>query len=414
MKNIDLPVSKAARDVVATLQEAGFETYIVGGAIRDILLGREPKDFDIATAATPENVRAVFGRRSCRIIGKRFRLVHVFGGGQLFEVSTFRRAPEKTGAEKRPGAVRGVENDHLIVADNDFGTAKEDAFRRDFTVNALFYDPIKGAIIDHTGMGVADIKSQKVRAIGDPALRFAEDPVRMLRALKLVAQFDFELDNETENALFANLPLLSCAAPSRLSLELEKILLSSYGDRHFEVFHDYGLLKYFLPQLNANWGTPERKRALALLFERNCRVEENVYRNSISLATALLALPFVEKRLTGASGNVYAADQVDADAISRELDRLFAPLTLMIRLKCAAQKILELLPKMVYTSGNGREFMRQHAYCHTREAAIILGIIAGGNGDQLDQRWLKGSENTRDNDRKKPPRKRRPAGGSKR
>ncbi len=409
MKKIDLPVSKAAYDVVATLQDAGFESYIVGGAIRDILLGKTPKDFDIATAATPEKVRAVFGRRSCRIIGKRFRLAHVFGNGQLFEVSTFRRAPADTGSEQQKKASHGIANDHLIVADNDFGTAKEDAFRRDFTVNALFYDPIKGEIIDHTGMGLDDIKNKKVRAIGDPGLRFAEDPVRMLRALKLVAQFDFELDNATENALFSNLPLLLCAAPSRLSLELEKILLSSYGDRHFEVFHDYGLLKYFLPQLNAAWGTPERKRALALLFERNCRVEEGFYRNSISLATALLTLPFIEKRLAGASGNIYAADQIDAAAIDEELDKLFAPLTLMIRLKSAAQKILLLLPKLVYSSGNGREFLRQHAYCHTREAAIIAGVVAGNDPETLADRWIAGMEIKSVSERKKPPRKRRPA-----
>ena len=129
----ELPVSANAKNVVSRLQEAGYETYIVGGAIRDMLMGRTPKDFDISTAATPEEIRQVFGRRSARIIGKRFRLAHVYSGGELFEVATFRRAPEKN------GQVSGEEG-NLIVSDNVFGTSSEDAARRDFTVNALFFN----------------------------------------------------------------------------------------------------------------------------------------------------------------------------------------------------------------------------------------------------------------------------------
>ncbi|MCQ2378703.1 MAG: hypothetical protein MJ016_05775 [Victivallaceae bacterium] len=409
MKKTDLDIDRSAREVVATLQSAGFESYIVGGAIRDLLLGRTPKDFDVATAATPEEVRTLFGRRSCRIIGKRFRLAHVFRGEQLFEVSTFRRAPAHTGAAERPGALRGAPNDRLIVSDNDFGTAPEDAFRRDFTVNALFYDPIGEKLVDYTGHGIADIEKKIVRSIGDPALRFAEDPVRMLRALKLVAQYDFELDNATENALFSNLKLLSCAAPSRLSLELEKILLSSYGDRHLEVFYDYGLLKYLLPRLSRQWGTPERERALALLFERNCRVEERRYRNSISLAAALLTLPFAEKRLTDKGGGLYPATS-DAAVIGEELVALFSPLNLIARLKDSALRILTLLPKLFASKGNGREWMRHRAYAHAREAAIIVAVVAGENPEAAARRWLPVEEPLPRVKRKRPPRKRRSSG----
>ena len=146
----ELPVSANARSVVSRLQKAGFETYIVGGAIRDMLMGRTPKDFDISTAATPEEVRQVFGRRSSRIIGKRFRLAHVYCGKELFEVATFRRAPEKNGQ-----AQDGESPGNLIVSDNVFGSSSEDAARRDFTVNALFYDPEKREIKDFTGQGSA-------------------------------------------------------------------------------------------------------------------------------------------------------------------------------------------------------------------------------------------------------------------
>ena len=222
----DFEISRGAYQVVDALQKAGFETYIVGGAIRDLLLKRKPKDFDISTSATPEEVRQVFGRRKARIIGKRFRLTHVTVNGELFEVSTFRRTPSVHAGDKNDEKFQKMP-ENLIVSDNDYGTAKEDAFRRDFTVNALFYDPVNKVLIDHTGMGIKDIENGVVRAIGEAALRFEEDPVRMIRALKLVAQFDFSLESATENALFGALPLLKHASAGRLSLELEKILKRS-------------------------------------------------------------------------------------------------------------------------------------------------------------------------------------------
>ena len=255
----DFAISRGAYTVVSELQAAGFESYIVGGAIRDLLMHREPKDFDISTSATPEEVRQVFGRRRARIIGKRFRLTHVTIDRELFEVSTFRRAPSASAGESRNEKFRQMP-DNMIISDNDYGTAVEDAFRRDFTVNALFYDPVKRELIDHTGMGMQDIASGTVRAIGEPALRFEEDPVRMLRALKLVAQFDFSLDAATENALFDSLALFRHASPGRLSLELEKILKSTSCDRHLEVFFDYGLLPFFLPFLAENCELRRRKR----------------------------------------------------------------------------------------------------------------------------------------------------------
>ena len=293
----DFVISRGAYEVVATLQDSGFETYIVGGAIRDLLLERKPKDFDISTSATPEEVRHVFGRRKARIIGKRFRLAHVTINDELFEVSTFRRTPQHNNAPASSGHNFHDLPENMIVSDNSYGSSQEDAFRRDFTVNALFYDPVKHDLIDHTGRGIEDIEKRIVRAIGDPLLRFEEDPVRMLRALKLVAQFDFSLDSDTENALFASLPLLQHASSGRLSLELEKILKSSYCDRHFEVFFDYGLLPYFLPELSASWGSEPCRQLIELLYERNCRVDAGIYRDSISLALAASAYPFVIKEL---------------------------------------------------------------------------------------------------------------------
>ena len=377
-----LEVSKNAVEAISTLQDAGFESYIVGGAVRDLLLGRSPKDFDISTAASPEEVRAVFGRRRARIIGKRFRLTHVYVGRELFEVSTFRRAPEGNGADER--GIKEPRNapEHLIFSDNAFGTAHEDAWRRDFTVNALFYDPLKEEILDYTGQGIADIEAHVVRAIGDPSLRFEEDPVRILRALKLVAQFDFALDAATENALFVKMPLIRHAAPSRLALELEKILQSCYGDRHLQVFHDYGLLEYLLPEFENGWGTPRHQYMMKLFFERNCRVDEGAYRASLSLGVATLAVAFVEKLCGSAPGGLWPETPEARTAIRAVLDKLFKPQNMMMKVNVAAERILLMQPELE-KSPLPRGLPRQRAYAHACELYRIRHLAVGEDAAAL-------------------------------
>ena len=405
---IKLPVSPNSRAVVTELQRAGYEAYIVGGAIRDLLLDRTPKDFDIGCSATPEQVREVFGRRRTRIIGKRFRLTHVTNKGELFEVSTFRKAPQEGGRGEQDARDGEEVPENLIVSDNDFGTSVEDAWRRDFTVNALFYDPVSGELYDHTGMGLEDIKSRTVRAIGDPALRFEEDPVRMLRALKLVGQFDFTLESATENALFASLELLKHASPSRLALELEKIFGSCCGDRHFRAFHDYCLLEFFLPALNHAWDTPPMDRALKLLYERNCRLDEGRYRNSVSLAMACVALPFVEQKLgiepgapVPSHGALRAAEEV--------VESIFLPLHMIIRLNLSAEKIIA--QQSFFDQGKlTRELLDSRTYPNARELKIIRSAVEGLDPEQTDREWPlppSGGEHHSGPRRKRPPRKRR-------
>ena len=377
-----LEVSDNAIEVISTLQNAGFESYIVGGAVRDLLLGRAPKDFDISTAAPPEKVREVFGRRRARIIGKRFRLTHVYVGRELFEVSTFRRAPDGNGADER--GIKEPQNapEHLIFSDNAFGTAREDAWRRDFTVNALFYDPLKEEILDYTERGVADMEAHVVRAIGDPSLRFEEDPVRILRALKLVAQFDFALDAATENALFAKMPLIRHAAPSRLALELEKILQSCYGDRHLQVFHDYGLLEYLLPEFENEWGSPYHQYMMKLFFERNCRVDEGAYRASLSLGVATLAVVFVEKLCGSAPGGLWRQTPEARTAIRAVLDKLFRPQNMMMKVNASAERILLMQPELE-KSPLPRGLPRQRAYAHACELCRIRHLTNGEDASTL-------------------------------
>ena len=398
-----LAISDTACSIVKTLQEANFETYVVGGAVRDLLLNRTPKDFDISTSATPEEIRAVFGRRKARIIGKRFRLVHLYADGDIYEISTFRQAPRSNGAENKKFASA----EHLILSDNDYGSAEEDAWRRDFTMNALFYDPSREEVLDLTGMGVEDIANQIVRAIGEPKLRFEEDPVRMLRALKMVAQFDFELDNPTENALFECLPLLKLVSPSRLTLELEKILKSSFCDRHFEVFHDYGLLPYFLPELSAEWGSPLQQRLSDLLYERNCRVDAGLYRDSVSLAIAAAALPFVERAFGNAPGSLWDPRTPGCGAVIADtVDNIFKPQNLMVRMREAACRILTLQPLLENPDDPRRgEIIQQHAYAHARELMLIrhAGLP---DAETLEKAWPRGIDRARNQHAKAPAKKR--------
>ena len=386
-------ISAGAYSVVAQLQGAGFETYIVGGAIRDLLLKRKPKDFDISTSATPEEVRHVFGRRRARIIGKRFRLTHVTVDGELFEVSTFRRAPQMNAGESGNEKFQRMP-ENMIVSDNSYGTSTEDAFRRDFTVNALFYDPVNCELIDHTGMGLKDIEDRVVRAIGEPALRFEEDPVRMIRALKLVAQFDFSLDAATENALFASLPFLQHASSGRLSLELEKILKSSSCDRHFEVFFDYGLLALFLPFLASVWGSSMQKTAIDLLYERNCRVDAGIYRDSISLALAAAALPFAEAELGRVDEVLWdKRDEESNDILLRIVRDIFAPQTLMVKVRESAVRIL-FTQSMLEHAGDAAvsTLIRHKSYAHARELLMIRHLAAGENIAALEMRYPRGRD----------------------
>ena len=272
--------------IIESLQQAGFETYLVGGAVRDLLLGLQPKDYDISTAATPEQIKHLFGRRKVMIIGKRFRLAHYYHGHEIIEISTFRRKPEKAEPVITPGK-------RIVFHDNEFGTSCEDAFRRDFTVNAIFYDPVKNAIVDYSNYGMKDLEAGIVRMIGDPAERFTEDPVRIIRAIKLVGQYGFTISTETEKELLAKMPLITSCSHSRLSLEFEKILKKTCSYKMLKTMYEYGLLQYILPFFHEYWKTSECESMRKLLELRNSRVDAGLHRNSLSIAIAAMTFPFI-------------------------------------------------------------------------------------------------------------------------
>jgi len=239
-------ISSCALRTTQMLQRHDFAAFIVGGAVRDLLLGRRPKDFDIATSATPEEVRGLF-RRS-RVIGRRFRLVHVMCGPERVEVSTFRGSnPVEEDGER-------VSDEHgRILRDNVFGTQEQDATRRDFTINALFYDPSSQEIWDYHG-GVPDLIKRRLRMIGDPETRYREDPIRMLRAVRLAASRGLEIDAATRRPIRRLAGLLAHVPPSRLLDELLKLLLSGHAAEGVAQLRKEGLHHGVLPLLDAAMG----------------------------------------------------------------------------------------------------------------------------------------------------------------
>lgn len=250
-RNIDSDALK----VLYRLHEAGHTAYLVGGSVRDLLLGRRPKDFDIGTSAHPYQIKKLF--RNCWIIGRRFRLAHVKFGPKTIEVATFRKvvdpaAPDAPPADSPPVVVASSPApppDALpIHRDNTFGTPEEDAFRRDFTINGLFYDIGTFAVIDYVG-GLADLERRVVRSIGDPHVRFVEDPVRMLRAAVMTARLGFDLDPLVSEAIAEHRALIATASAARLLEEYFKILRSGYAEATFAALGRLRLLELMTPEL---------------------------------------------------------------------------------------------------------------------------------------------------------------------
>ena len=382
--NIQNKIAPHIIETVDKLQSAGYETYIVGGAVRDSILDRTPKDYDISTAATPNQICKVFGHRDSMIVGKRFRLVHLRHGREIIEISTFRKEPDTKGIPA--GHRHAPPPENMIFRDNEFGSSEEDAWRRDFTVNALFYDPVADKILDYTGLGLDDIKNGVVRAIGDPALRFEEDPVRILRALKLVGQYAFKPDPITDDAIRMNLNLITHASTSRLSLELEKILKNAYSGKIITAFHEYGFLRYYLPFLDANWDTEACRYAIALLTEKNARLRAGYYRDSISLAVAVLTLPFVEYEIgENTPGGLWENVRGIGWELKNVMTKVLSPRQIIKRISASALKMLMMQPAFKEGRKLGSLFTSQ-SYAHGRELMVIQNEV-NWHIDGIEDRW---------------------------
>jgi poly(A) polymerase len=302
----DHPISRQNIDpdalkVLYRLRQFNYIAYLVGGSVRDLLLGRTPKDFDIGTSAHPYQVKRLF--RNCWIIGRRFRLAHVKFGPKVIEVATFRRQIP-AGTEEEPVAVPPVavpvatavdDPDLLIHHDNTFGTPEEDAFRRDFTLNALFYDIETHAIIDYVG-GLDDIRAGIIRCIGVPEERFQEDPVRMLRAIALAARLDFRIDEPILRAIEKYHGELARSAPARLMEEIYKVLRAGFAEHTFQMLVETGLLAAIAPEVPGRINAAFWQSLAAIdNYRRSFKRNPESLSNAILLGSLLIPLGLLEQ-----------------------------------------------------------------------------------------------------------------------
>lgn len=288
-------VSDNTLKVLYRLHNQGYRAYLVGGAVRDLMLGRQPKDFDIGTDAKPNEVRRLF--RNSRIIGRRFRLVHVFFQDEIVEVSTFRRDPQP---EDQDG-----DDELLITDDNTYGTPREDAFRRDFTVNALFYDIADFSVHDYVG-GIEDLDDGVVRAIGEPDVRFQEDPVRMLRACEFAARLGFGIDRDTQQAIYDQRRQLEKAAPARLIEEVLGLLRCGAAARAIQWMMDLGLLEVLLPEAFDMLAVEERGMGR---FDRVPAALDEMIAEGVELSDATLLASLLVSRVLLRRFDVEGVDQ---------------------------------------------------------------------------------------------------------
>ena len=305
-----------ALKILKKLNKSGHETYLVGGCIRDILLGHKPKDFDIATSATPEQIHKLFKRS--RIIGRRFKLVHImFSARKFIEVATFRAGKVQTS------------NDGLVLRDNFYGTLEDDVFRRDFTVNGLYYDIKKSEVIDYVG-GLDDLKALKIKMIGDPSERFEEDPVRMIRAVRFRAKLNANIESHLIEAIQTNSQLLAKIPPARLYEEVIKLF---HNVNSIEIFHELdrlGLLRHLFSQ------TEENSFVSASLINTSERIKSG---NSVTPAFlfAVFLWSAVNKRFNQISkknkSRIELMLQASEDVIKKQTQQVMMPRWLSSRVK---------------------------------------------------------------------------------
>lgn len=321
-------ISPAALRVMRQLQDSGYEAYLVGGGVRDLLLGANPKDFDVATSAKPEEVRRLF--RGARIIGRRFQIVHVRMGREIIEVTTFRGQEEDTARQIRS-------DDGMLLRDNVYGTLESDAIRRDFTVNALYYNVKDFSLIDYCG-GLRDIQKRRLRIIGDPATRYKEDPVRMLRALRFAAKLGFSIEENTAKPINELSSLLLNVSEARLFEEVLKLFLSGSATATFSLLREYDVLKHLFPGTDAaiKVSAPFMSELIEISMantDKRIRSGKTVTPAFIYAALLWPALQLRYLQLEGQGSPVQNWNQAAQDVISQQLTRTSIPKRFLIPMR---------------------------------------------------------------------------------
>lgn len=357
-------ISKNALKVLYKLKQAGYQAHIVGGGVRDLLLERHPKDFDVATNARPEEVRSLF--RNCRLIGRRFRLAHILFGREVIEVATFRAHHAGNGDDSQHSR---IENGR-IVRDNVYGSFEEDAARRDFTVNALYYNIADFSVLDsHEGM--ADIKAGLIRLIGDPIQRYREDPVRMLRAVRFAAKLNFRIEKNTAAPIPDMAKLLADISPSRLYDETLKLFLSGHAEQSLKLLCEYGLFQVLFPECVPYLGNPDYMNFLnKALQNTDTRLNHAQPVTPAFLFAVLFWKPYLAtvEALTGQLGS-YESRQQAGYQIFRKSNNLMA---LPKRASLMARDIWHLQTRMEKHSGKQTLRILNHQYYRAAYDFMLL------------------------------------------
>ena len=375
-------ISDSALKVLYRLRSGGFQAFLVGGSVRDLLLGREPKDFDVATDARPEQIRELF--RNSRLIGRRFRLAHVRYGNEIIEVSTFRAGHDEAEGE-------GHVVDGRILRDNVYGRIDEDVWRRDFTVNALYYNIEDFTVVDYVG-GMADIEAGRIRLIGDPVRRYTEDPVRLLRAVRFAVKLGFRIDPDAERPIPELAPLLADIPPARLFEEVLKLFMGGYALQSFEQLRHYQLFGVLFPQTEAVLAEQEGGFPHTLLIHAlentDQRLAEGQPVSPGFLIAALLWTPMValarEYQRDGMTE--YQASQLAGDVVvSRQVNSTATPR----RFTQMARDIWQMQYRLTRTTGKRPQRTLSHPRFRAAYDFLLLRASAGEDVAELADWWTR-------------------------
>jgi len=395
-------ISPNALKVLYRLKEAGYQGFLVGGAVRDLLLGITPKDFDVATNALPEEVRRLF--RNCRLIGRRFRLAHVHFGQEIIEVATFRAAaaPEREDAEDdgdeeaADAAPPSDDSEHRafdttgrILRDNIYGTIEEDVWRRDFTANGLYYSIDDFSIWDFVG-GVDDVHGRRLKLIGDPEARYREDPVRMLRAVRFAAKLDFSFEQNTEQPIHRLAYLLDGVPPARLFDECLKLFLSGFGTKAFRLLEQYGLFEHLFPLSAAAMKLPPYAYAREMLELGLINTDERIAGDKPVTPTFLFAILLwgavlreMNERQAGPTPDLAQLMQACDTVLRAQQSRVAIPKRFGIPMR----ELLMLQPRFGRRSGIKALSLLQHPRFRAAYDFLLLRAQAGVADPELAQWW---------------------------
>ncbi|NOI56689.1 poly(A) polymerase [Vibrio coralliilyticus] len=377
-------ISDNALKVLYRLHGAGFDAFLVGGGVRDLLLAQNPKDFDIATNATPEQIRQLF--KNCRLIGRRFRLAHIMFGRDIIEVATFRGHHQETSKNISQQSKEG-----MLLRDNVYGTIDEDAERRDFTINAMYYNIGDYAIHDYAG-GNEDLEDRLVRLIGDPETRYREDPVRMLRAIRFAVKLDFDIEEDTAAPIEEMSPLLRDIPSARLYEESLKMLQSGYGLETYHLMREYNLFQQLFPAISEDFTeeySSKTEQMLDLVLDStDQRIEEGKRINPAFMFAAMLWYPLQARAELLMEKRKLSAYDAIMEASNYILDEQVRTIAIPRRHTATIREIWQLQLRMPRRNGK-RAFrlMELNKFRAGFDFLEMRGEIEGGETEQLAKWW---------------------------